>query len=85
MQLSKFAKDKGMTLEEYLTLEGNIMSMATATIELIKATYITDNGVYHEITEVEMLYKDYELKPFVLQELKEQGLEFIENGTLWRL
>ena len=85
MVLSQYAKNKGMQYAEYKQLEANIKSTASGIIAYIKSMYIIDDGIYHESKEIPALYNNYDWKPYLLQELKNMGMEFIENNTMWRI
>ena len=82
MTLSKYCKNKGMNLEEYEQLKSNIKTMATALIQQIPASH-KNNGMYYPVNEL-IAYNTTDIRPYLLQELRQQGIEFIEDTTLYR-
>ena len=83
MSLSDYCYKKGMNLQQYETFEQNVINTATAIIQNIKAMYKTDTGVYYPINEI-LAFNSDEMKQFIIQELKRQGMEFYDNNKLWR-
>ena len=82
MTLAAFCESKNMTLQQYEITRANIKATASAMIQYIKSMYICDNGVYHPTKELNI--KQGELLPFILYEMKQNGVEFIENGEYFR-
>ena len=84
MELSQYAYKKGMTLDKLEILEKNIKATASAIIQLAKQNFPVsiDTGVYSKTSD--LLTGHGELTPYIIQELKQQGMEFIENGEYWR-
>lgn len=82
MTLCKYCKLKGMSLKEYEQLKENIKNIAIALIEQIPATH-KNNGMYYPINEL-IAYNTTDIKPYLIQELKQLGIEFIEDYTLYR-
>lgn|GEM_PF-2069273 len=86
MTLALYAKNTGMGLQEYRDLQIQIRGIARNILLFAKDkySYEIDSGMYFatkELTEdVEV-----ELLPYVLQEMKSLGFEFIENNEFWRL
>lgn len=83
MTLSQYAKSKGMNKEEFINLKSNIKVIASALLQQIPE-YKVGNGMYYPIGEVVPYNTNTDIRPYILQELKLQGLETIENGTLYR-
>lgn len=84
MSLCDYCYKKGMTLEQYEILEQNIKNTALAIIQNVKSMYNTDTGVYYPINEILAHDTDADMKLFIIQELKKQGMEFYNNNKLWR-
>lgn len=87
MTISNYCKNQKMTLEQYKQFQQNIKNTASAIIQLIEQNYIIDNGVYHDTTEL-FPYNpntNEQVELFIIQELKQQGVEFYNNNTEWRL
>lgn len=84
MTLSEYAHKKGMTYEQYQTLEANIKEIAKATLENIKTLHKPDTGIYYDITEIIHPLADNNTKGFIIQELKKLGVEFYDNNSLYR-
>ena len=82
MTLAKFMKQAGCTLAEFNEVEGNIKRAAQGILEMVKRRYATDTGLYHDTAEIMNL--DDKFAPFLMQEMKRIGFEFIENGLMWR-
>lgn len=83
MTIGAYAKSKGLNKEEFLNLKSNIKAIATALIQQIPQSQ-KGNGMYYPISDIFPYNTNTEIKPFLLQEMKQQGLETIENGTLYR-
>ena len=73
-----------MNLSQYETFEENIKNTATAIIQNVKTMYKTDTGIYYPINEILAFNTDTDMKLFIIQELKKQGMEFYDNNKLWR-
>lgn len=77
MLLSKYCKDKNFTKEQYKTLQQTIKQKAA---EIYNSTSYT-SGMYYPISNI---IPEFDIKPFIIQELKKLGMEFIEDYTLYR-
>jgi hypothetical protein len=84
MNMAKYCKDKGFTLEQYETLKGNIDATAQATLLIIKGLHKPDTGVYYPVDEIFNPESDETIKGFIMVELKRLGVEFFDNNTLYR-
>ena len=84
MNLAKYAKNKGMTLNQYETLKNNIEKTAMAIKQNYCSMYKTDTGMYYDIKILFNTTILNDIQKFILQELKQIGFEFIENNTLFR-
>ena len=83
MTLSNYCYKKGFTLDEYETLKSNITSICKAIIAQIPASK-KGHGMYYDINELLPYNTDADLRPFYIQELKKQEVEFFDNNSLWR-
>lgn len=84
MTIAQFAKSKNMTYKEYQTLEANIKTLAEATLQNIKQLHKIDTGIYYPITEIIHPLTDINTKNFLIRELKNIGVEFYDNNSLYR-
>ena len=82
MLLSKYAKEKGYSLDQFHKLQADIKAAAAKIIEGIQGKFAIDSGMYYKTSEIIPEHND--LTPYLIQELKAQGMEFIENGEYWR-
>lgn len=88
MNMAKYCKEKGMNLEQYKNFSSNIEKAGAAIIELTESKYRTGTGMYHETIDILSFVPgqtDPIINEFMIQELKKQGMEFIENNKYWRL
>jgi len=88
MTIAKYCKDKGMNIEQYETFCDNIKNTASAIIQLIKQNYNIDTGMYHKTIEILPFIPgktEEQIQLFIMHELRNNGIEFIENGEYWRL
>ena len=81
MTLARYAKNKGMTLEQFINLKENIEATAQAILTGIKKDYPVDSGMYYPTSEI---ITDGELKPYIINELKRLSVEFYDNCELFR-
>lgn len=83
-ELAKYAKDKGMSREQYQALLAELNQTADNILENVKncGKYAIDSGMYYPVNEI---LEDNEFTPFIICMLKKRGMEFIENNTLWRV
>jgi len=83
-ELAKYAKDKGMNLEQYKALSAELNQTADRILENVKSCgkYAIDSGMYYPVNEI---LADGEYTPYIICMLKKRGMEFIENNTLWRV
>lgn len=84
MTIASYCKSKGMNLEQYKNYEQNIVNAAQAIITLIKQNYKIDTGVYYPVNDILTFSSDPITKSFIIQALKQLGVEFYDNNTLWR-
>lgn len=83
MTLANYCHKKGFTKDQYLTLKTNITSICNALIMQIPPSK-KGNGMYYDINDLLPYNTDRELRVYYIQELKNQGIEMIENDNLWR-
>ena len=84
MNMALYCKSQGMDLQQYKTFQENINNTASAIIQYIKSMYKTNMGVYYPINEILSHNSNETIKQFIIQELKNQGVEFYDNNLLWR-
>ena len=72
-----------MSIEEFHALEADIDLYAGKVMKQAESLHETDTGVYWPTSELTLLCGEYEL--YIRQSLKLMGMEFIENGTLYRV
>jgi len=84
MNMAKYCKNEGFTLEEYETFRENIKASAKAILEVIKGLRKPNTGVYYPINEIFNSESDEVLKGFITIELKRLGVEFFDDNTLYR-
>ena len=80
MTLCKYCHDKKMTLEQYENLEVELKQQAKEIVS--KLNY--NNGIYYNSTDI-LTQVNSELKPFIIKELKNLGIEFYNNNELYRV
>lgn len=80
MNICKYCKDKNMNKQEYLQFKSNIQ----ATAQAIKSQLQYNNGLYYPTNNI-LHYKDTDIKYFIIQELKNLNIEFINDNTLYRV
>ena len=82
-ELAKYAKAKGMNLQEYKDLLAELEQTADRILENAKncGKYAIDSGMYYPTSEI---LDDGEYAPYIIQLLKQRGVEFRDNGELWR-
>lgn len=83
MTLASYCHKKGMTLEQYETLKQNIDTITTALIQQIPDSK-KNHGMYYPITDLLPYNTNTDILPFYIQSLKQKGVEFYDNNTLWR-
>ena len=74
MDICKYCKDKGMTLEEYKNFKNNIKELAKA----IRSQLQYNNGMYFDTKELFTYDYNEDMKCFIIQELKNLDIEFYE-------
>lgn len=77
MRLAEYCKKNGYTLAGYQSVEKTIEKEAERIVEEIKANPLADTGVYLPADEILNTFSDNpDLTPFLIQSLKEKGVEF---------
>lgn len=79
MNMAKYCKNKGMTLEQYHTFKNNIKVAA----QTIKDQTTYTHGMYYPVNDI-INESNPDIKCFIIQELKKLGFEFLDNSTLYR-
>ena len=85
MEMSKYCKQKGMTLKEYKQFETNIKNTALAIYQTALTLHKADTGIYYPVTEIISFLSDIDVKCFIIQALKALNMEFYDNSTLYRV
>ena len=80
MTLCKYCHDKKMTLQEYEKLESELKNQAQQIVSKLKY----NNGLYFNSYDI-LNQVNPELKPFIIKELKNLGIEFYNNNELYRV
>lgn len=80
MTICEYCYKKGMTLEQYQTFKQNIINTAKA----IQSQTSYTHGMYYPVNDILTYCPHSDVKPFIIQELKKLGFEFIEDYTLYR-
>ena len=84
MNIAKYCKGLGMNLEQFETFDNNMKATATALLQVIKQNHKAGTGVYYPTDELFAEESDEAIKGFIIQELKNLGVEFYDNNTLYR-
>ena len=84
MRMSLYCKNKGMNLAQYKTFQQNIKNCASAIVNSIKQNYKIGTGMYYPVNDIISFNSDSDIKCFMIQELKQLGVEFIDNDSMWR-
>ncbi len=82
MTLASYARNKGYTVTQFHDLVRHVATKSLDILETIKAKFNPGSGMYYPTSEI--INTDDDLTPFVLQDLRRLGVEFIENGDLFR-
>lgn len=80
MTIAKYCKDKKFTKEEFNNYKNNVYQVAKA----IRSTLKYNGGVYKECEPLFYMW-DEDIKHFVIQELKDLGVEFINDNKYYRV
>jgi hypothetical protein len=81
--LAKHMKEQGKTLAQYEAGVRIANAVADGIVERMIALHGKDTGMYFPATELDLT--DSVEHDFVRVCLKDRGMEFIENGTLYRV
>ena len=81
MTMSKYCKSKKMTLQEYENFSANIKTIAAT----IKSQLRYNNGLYFPTSEIISYNTNSNIKCFIIQELKNLGIEFFNNCEEYRV
>ena len=73
-----------MDLAQYKRFQKIVKDAALAIVMIIKQNYKTGTGIYYPVNDIITPGGDSSIKGFMIQELKQIGVEFIENDSLWR-
>lgn len=81
MNIAKYCKEKGMTKGEFINFKNNIKTTA----EAIRNTLHYNGGVYYETNTLFHWNTNKDMKHFIIQELKQLGIEFFDNNEYYRV
>lgn len=81
MNMCKYCKEHNFTKEEYLQFKENITAVATA----IRSQLAYKGGVYYNTSDIIHYAADPIMKHFIIQELKNLNIEFINNDEFYRV
>ena len=81
MNMCKYCKDQGMTLEEYKQFESTIKETAKA----IRSQLTYNGGMYYDTKDLFDQSCNDDIKYFIIQELKELDIEFFKNDSEYRV
>jgi len=81
MSIAKYCKENGLNKEEYKQFTNNIKETATA----MKSTLKYNGGMYYKVSELFKWNANEDIKHFLIQELKDLGIEFFQDNELYRV
>ena len=81
--LAKHCKELGMNLEEFRTYKKAVQDEAQELFNKAKTIRPQDTGMFFSTSE--LLEVTEERDYFIINALKELGMEFLDNGTLYRI
>jgi hypothetical protein len=81
MSIAKYCKEKGMSKEEYKQFTYNIKEVAKA----IRSTLSYKGGMYYKVSDLFNWNADADMKHFIIQELKNLGIEFFNDNIEYRV
>lgn len=88
MSIDSYCYSIGMTEDEYLQFMFNIDETAQAIKAEALKLHKPDTGVYYNVQEILPFISGKtipEIRAFIIQRLKEIGVEFFDNDTLYRI
>ena len=81
--IAKHCKNLGMDLQGYKAYKKAVQDEAQAIFDKAKTIRPQDSGMYFPLSE--LLEVTEERDYFILNELKGLGMEFLDNGELYRI
>ena len=88
MNLCTYLFKQGVTtIEHYENIESQIEQKVSTILSYIKSIRKPNNGMYYPIDEIisqPILIDDIDVTQAIIYQLKQKGLECIENNTLYR-
>jgi len=81
MTICRYCFKKGMTIDEYENFANNIKLTAKA----IRTTLNYNNGMYFETKDIFNCDINIDIKGFIINELKNLDIEFIEDYKMYRV
>lgn len=80
MTIAKYCKERGFSKDEYNNFKNNIEETA----KTIKNNLKYCGGMYYATSNI-LHYSDSDIKHFIIQELKNLGIEFRNNDEEYRV
>lgn len=84
MRMSKWCKDSGMTRKEYNEYKASVEKQALEIFNKASQLHAIDSGIYYDIKEI-LPSEESQERTFVINELRELGMEFINDCTMYRI
>ena len=83
MNMARYCKNLGMDLQGYKAYKKAVQDEAQAIFNKAQKIRPQDTGIYFPTSELIEVTEERDY--FVLNELKKLGMEFLDNGTLYRI
>lgn len=80
MPIAEYCHNKGMSAQEYETFRSNLK----ATAKSITDQQIYTHGMYYPVNNILTYSPNSDMRILLINELKKNGFEFIEDYTLYR-
>lgn len=81
MSIAKYCKEKGMSKEDYKQFASNIKETA----KVMRSTLSYNGGMYYKVSDLFKWNANEDMKHFIIQELKNLGIEFFQDNELYRV
>lgn len=81
MRLSKYCKQQDMNYEEYKKYKKMIEEKSTEIFDRLRKFSHVGSGIYHPTSQI---IDDIPEKPFIINRLKDYGVEFIKDSEYYR-
>ena len=83
MNMARYCKELGMNLEEFRAYKKAVQDEAQEIFNKAQTIRPQDTGMFFPTSE--LLEVTGERDYFIINALKELGMEFLDNGTLYRI